>query len=473
MNSYTSQSQDISVNDIGFHRLLEIYTGPSGILLNKISQIITPAAASIANIFYEEMLSFPESQPFLDNVLVDNRLHHSLTEWLKELFFCCHSEEDVKKHIQRQQLIGNVHARISVPIQLVNHGFRIIKQHCCQTLIHSDLTGEEIAQGLIIINEVLDHSVAIINARYVNEVVINEHNAQSLRINAINHNLAMECEHLRCLLFDWLRRILTILHQQDCNRLLILPSIHTSDFGLWVLYKAELFFTEYQDLINNLKLKIQQIDESVQKIILIKSSESTENFEMVVTHLNERVTQAAWLISSLIEHARDLDSGRDPLTRLFNRRYIPTVIQQAIRINMKNNGSFAILLFDIDHFKRVNDTFGHDQGDVLLVQFGELLVNHVRAGDFVFRYGGEEFLVLLGHASIKIATYIAERLCNLISQHRFTLKDSDQPLEITTSVGVAVYEGHPDYSRVVSRADQALYQAKLAGRNRVVLADSS
>jgi diguanylate cyclase len=414
------------------------------------------------------MLAIPETKPFLDNEVVNERLRHSLANWLKMLFKP-HSKEDVENYINRQKEIGNVHARINIPIDLVNYAFRILKRECFQRLIKSANSDCDRVNVLLLINELLDASAALINESYINDMVINERNAQSLRMSAISHSLAIECERLRSLLFDWLRKVLTTLHQEHPEDVRQLPSLYASDFGLWVMYKADLMFADYQDVVGNLKKQIQQIEESLQKVVAFRIAEAKEDLALAVTELNDHVTHAAWLLSSFVEHALEMENVRDPLTRLFNRRYLPTIMQYAIRIHIKHHINFAVLEFDIDHFKEINDTYGHDGGDNVLTQFGELLATNVRAGDFVFRYGGEEFLILLNGVDEKNAQSIAEKLRILVEQHTFIFKQSTN-IKVTTSVGVAIHDGHPDYSRIISRADQALYQAKTSGRNCVVMA---
>lgn len=452
-------------------RLLEIYTGSDRPILEQIEQIVVPESQSIADAFYEEMLAIPETEPFLDNKLVDKRLRHSLSAWLKMLFKP-RSQEDVEYYITRQREIGNVHARIDVPMHLVNHGIRTLKRECCQHLVKSSLEKDDLVEALILINELLDHLAALINESYLKDMVVNERNAQSLRMNAISHGLAIECERLRSLLFDWLRKVLTTLYQGHPEDLRQLASLYTSDFGLWVLYKADLVFADYQDVVNNLKEQIQHIEESVQKAISLCLSEKNEDFALAVAELNDHVTHAAWLLSSFVGHALEMENVRDPLTRLFNRRYLPTIMQYAIRISIKHDIKFAVLLFDIDHFKEVNDTHGHDSGDAILSQFSELLATNVRTGDFVFRYGGEEFLILLSGVTFEMAQSIAKKLRSLVAEHPFTISQTKQ-IRLTTSIGVAIHDGHPDYSQIITQADEALYQAKQAGRNRVKIVSSS
>jgi diguanylate cyclase len=235
------------------------------------------------------------------------------------------------------------------------------------------------------------------------------------------------------------------------------------------MYKADLIFSDYQEVVENLKKQLRLIEKSLQQATSLRISDSGKKFSLAVTELNDHVTHAAWLLSSFVGHALEMENVRDPLTRLFNRRYIPTIMQYAIRVHSKHNINFAVLEFDIDHFKEINDTYGHETGDMILTQFGELLATNTRAGDFVFRYGGEEFLILLNGVTLEIAGTIAEKLRLMIEQYSFTINHA-QTLHITASIGVALHNGHPDYSRIISRADEALYQAKASGRNTVTIA---
>jgi len=124
-------------------------------------------------------------------------------------------------------------------------------------------------------------------------------------------------------------------------------------------------------------------------------------------------------------------------------------------------------MVDIDFFKRVNDTHGHDGGDRVLQGIAGLLLNQVRASDFVFRYGGEEFLVVLAELTLPQAEAVAEKIRSRIEATQVPLSDN-RSVKVTLSIGVAEFDGHPDYQRLVDRADKALYAAKHAGRNRWV-----
>jgi diguanylate cyclase (GGDEF)-like protein len=122
----------------------------------------------------------------------------------------------------------------------------------------------------------------------------------------------------------------------------------------------------------------------------------------------------------------------------------------------------SVILLDIDHFKLINDTFGHDVGDTVLVQMSALLQEHLRASDMLGRWGGEEFLIVVNAADTAAVEEMADRLRTMIAQHVF-----QQVGQLTASFGIAALLPSDTPESLVKRADQALYSAKQAGRNRV------
>lgn len=158
----------------------------------------------------------------------------------------------------------------------------------------------------------------------------------------------------------------------------------------------------------------------------------------------------------------------DPLTGLYNRRYMLNQLEQWMHRAVMGGRPVSILLADIDHFKSVNDTWGHDIGDIVLKEFATRMNNSVRPMDIVCRQGGEEFVIIMPETSGDMACTIAERVRQTVAHAPFTVEGMDQPLPITVSLGVATLAGTRDTpDAFLKRADEALYAAKSAGRNRV------
>ncbi len=161
------------------------------------------------------------------------------------------------------------------------------------------------------------------------------------------------------------------------------------------------------------------------------------------------------------------DALTDTLTQLPNRRNGMDFLASELLFSQTSGSPLACLMLDIDHFKRINDTFGHAAGDAVLRQLADILRRTSRAEDMVFRYGGEEFVAILTNAPLKIAVQIADRLRAQVEETRFNWEDQIVP--VTLSIGVATASGkEQDGTGLIQAADAALYQAKKNGRNRVV-----
>lgn len=160
----------------------------------------------------------------------------------------------------------------------------------------------------------------------------------------------------------------------------------------------------------------------------------------------------------------------DGLTGLYVRRYFDLRMQEEFAQAHRYRRVFSLLLFDIDHFKKFNDTHGHQTGDLVLKQFAALLRKNTRAADVCCRYGGEEMCIILPETDLDEAVLLANKLCARVRTNVF-LGLENQNLSVTTSVGVTAYASvFRDPAEMVKAADTALYQAKELGRNRVEVA---
>jgi len=163
-------------------------------------------------------------------------------------------------------------------------------------------------------------------------------------------------------------------------------------------------------------------------------------------------------------------SIRDPLTGLFNRRYMEESLERELHRAARNQGSLTTMMLDIDHFKIFNDTYGHEAGDDLLKELGKMLKKSTRGGDIACRFGGEEFVIILPEANIAAAYEKAERIRASIT----SLRSGTQPIvenPVTASLGIAAFPEHgSSVGSLLRAADDALYEAKRKGRNRVEIA---
>jgi diguanylate cyclase (GGDEF)-like protein/PAS domain S-box-containing protein len=180
-------------------------------------------------------------------------------------------------------------------------------------------------------------------------------------------------------------------------------------------------------------------------------------------HLNARLAQIEQLQSELREQAL-----RDPLTRLFNRRYLSETMERELKLAKREKRPVSVIIMDIDRFKKINDRHGHRVGDEFLTEISKLLQNHARGSDIICRYGGEEFLIVMPGANARAARKRAEQLRVQCEMMRISHNGKD--LKVTLSFGVATYPTHgTEGEEIVIKADKALYTSKRKGRNCVTI----
>ena len=187
--------------------------------------------------------------------------------------------------------------------------------------------------------------------------------------------------------------------------------------------------------------------------------------------LEELVEMASMSIASLNLRSRlEHQSIRDGLTNLFNRHFMEISLDREVRRAARNQAELAILMLDVDHFKKFNDSYGHEAGDCILRDVAEIFRQEVRAEDIICRYGGEEFVIILPETSDAEAVERAESIRQCVSQMRVRFR-GEALREVTLSIGVAIYpQSGATLEEMLRAADRALYTAKHEGRNRVILA---
>ncbi len=169
-----------------------------------------------------------------------------------------------------------------------------------------------------------------------------------------------------------------------------------------------------------------------------------------------------------LDHSLEL-AVTDQLTGLHNRRYMTGQLGALVNRAVRGGDPVSALMIDIDHFKKINDSFGHDVGDEALREFAVRLASNVRAVDLPCRYGGEEFVVIMPGTQLADAEKIADRICRHVAGSPFRVNGTPEPMIVTISIGVAATLGEGDTAEaLLKRADEAVYAAKAAGRNMVI-----
>src|SRR5690554_4225747 len=416
----------------------------------------------LADHFYSHMLEDPQASTFLSHEQVKTRLHASMQRWITGVF-SLHEEQSLEAVVAHQVKIGEVHARVSIPVHLVLRGARHLKKRM-EDLVHQDDISDlqiRIATSLIAVN--IDLAMEIMSYAYAASTERNSRAEEAYRLFAVAQDIGNEKERQRGALLDWENQLMYGLAMGLA--LDQLPRIQSSEFGLWFRHKGAHAFEGAAEtgLILETMSKIDSV-----LLPTFKFGQAQDQVQHL-RELRECSKSIRYHLDRLFEQNNELESGRDVLTRLLNRKFLPVVLNKQITYARSTGGSFAVLALDLDHFKQINDSHGHEAGDLVLQQVAALMLNRSRAGDYLFRMGGEEFLMIMVDVNDHSAAKAADNIRRAIVAETFRLPQ-DVTMHLTVSLGLAVYNGHPDYQQLLRRADDALYEAKNNGRNRVVIA---
>jgi diguanylate cyclase len=209
-----------------------------------------------------------------------------------------------------------------------------------------------------------------------------------------------------------------------------------------------------------------QVREIVETLV-----KSTRQMRDTNKALEARLTLSKTEISNLQQslEAIRVESLTDPLTGLGNRKYFDRMIETAVQNALTNDQSLSLLMFDIDHFKSFNDSYGHLTGDQVLRLVGLSLKQTIKGQDITARYGGEEFAVVLPNTALRQALTVADHIRRAVMAKELKKKSTGEILgRVTISVGVSMLKAGDDTDSLIERADSCLYAAKRAGRNRVI-----
>lgn len=434
-------------------------------IVNYVSSKMVPKSALIAETFYRELMKESEASVFLNNEKVETQLKKSFTKWAENIF-CTRDEFDIEEFTKHHVEIGAIHARVGVPVELVDYGMQIVKDYCFELYLTS-ADQMHLAEGVVYINKLLDTCLSIINSSYQNKSMDDQRNAQALRLKIATSDLSLECEKIKSELVMWSRDVITHLASDNMIALEGIANIRHSNCGLWFVHKAGLYFPNSNELsqINRLIEELGRF--ALEELLQSPTKRTNSETSSLISLLNNQVNEICWLLEQIAEKTHRDNNSRDPLTQLLSRRFVDGIFKREISLSQKQKDTFGLLMIDIDDFKRVNDTYGHQVGDDVLRDVSTNILQNVRPTDFCFRYGGEEILVLVSAVSRNILMQKAEQIRQSIQNHKTLLEDGTV-LRVTVSIGVAMYDGHPDYQKVISEADINLYKAKDSGKNIVI-----
>ncbi|WP_251863133.1 diguanylate cyclase [Achromobacter sp. Marseille-Q4962] len=438
-----------------------VYQSVDACTRGQVAAVVADSAGDLVSAFYSTLLADPEAGPRLSHDIVATRLHGAMQGWLKSLL-CVREQGDIEALLVTQKKVGEVHARVHIPIHLVMAGARILKNEIAARLRDSGLDGASASRATQYVCNLFDLALEQMSRAFMRDVNRGARNDEAYRLFALGQNIATERERQRAALLEWSQAVLIGLHYREPDQ--VLPRLSGSEFGLWLQHKGAVLF-EGAPALGQIADAVAQLDGAVLPQLMRSAREGLDTLPAHMREFQELVGRIKHLLNGLFDLVAELESGSDPLTHVLNRRFLPSVMGREIMIATRERRPFSVLLLDVDHFKAINDAHGHGGGDQVLRQFAEVVHQSCRSSDFVFRYGGEEFLVVLVDTDAQAAMVAAEKLRAEIRRHVFRVAEAGE-LRVTTSIGVASFDGHPDYAYLIERADRALYRAKRAGRNR-------
>ena len=284
---------------------------------------------------------------------------------------------------------------------------------------------------------------------------------ESYRLFSLDQDMTLERERQRSSLLEWSQTTLyATMHGEDKAGFVELAD---APFGRWTRHRAEVMFGDAPQL-REIKAAVAHVDAVL--LPALQHRDLTSRVESLQA-LRVEVDRILNFLGEIFHGLSEQELGRDVLTRSLNRRFLPSILLREIGFVDRTSTSLSGFMLDVDNFKAINDIHGHHAGDLTLRMLAGILDDNVRPTDFVFRYGGEEFFVLLVETDVDESLATAERIRRAVAEAHFTA--GGPPISVTVSIGVATHQGHPDPEDLVRRADSALAQAKLEGRNRVVV----
>lgn len=428
------------------------------------AQLAAEHASVLITEFYRVILADPIVAEFLTTEQVERQLQEALRRWLVDVLSC--QVGQVEEQIRAQQRAADVHARIGISVDLVEMGFRVLKK-LLLPIINATPHPSDVKLSIYhyAINSI-DLAMEVMSRAYV----FSENNAakedENYRIFALMENAEEEKERQTAALLTWEMTLLykVMLDSSIGNS----RPLGQSDFGLWFSHKGRHYFSGIAEA-GHISRLIQEFDEAFNEVR--QADDALRDRSRQVKFLRQArniLSQIVTLLRELFDEVSRHEVGMDVLTRLLNRRFLPTIFKREITHAARAGTPLSALLIDVDKFKQINDTWGHNTGDEILRKVAGAFYDNVRTCDYVFRYGGDEFLIVLTEITEADALRIAERIRKRVEKIKISAP-TGEAISLSLSIGVAMFNGHPDYERLIQAADEALYGAKRRGRNCVEL----
>ncbi|OMP93766.1 GGDEF domain-containing protein [Raoultella terrigena] len=445
-----------------FKEWLPLHDGLTPEVKAVLNNIAAEQAEALAARFYDFIFQDPDIARHLTYDLVQERLSRSLAGWVKDILTC--EKDGLQALAERQYHIGSIHSRIGIPAEAVLRGARQLKAGVIEYIRDSAIDRQTGVAAIYYAIMAFNMAIEMMCHAYTLSHYRATKNEEAYRLYSLMDNVPMEYGKQQAALSGWENTVIFNIvseNKNDINATLL----SESEFGLWFRHKCVRYFNKNAQMeeIGGLIAEVDNLISGWKSTDSHTGYKETQNLlQGIHIHCQQIGSQLGVIFSSLTQ----MQNGKDALTSLLNRRYLPVVLKHEVTLAIEYERPMTVAIVDIDHFKEINDSWGHQVGDRAIKHVADLLGDNIRSSDYIFRYGGEEFLLVLVETGAHEAHVLLERLRKNISQLAFNV-GGETEIAITASIGYAIHTGHPDYNLLLRDADSALYAAKRDGRNCV------
>lgn len=447
-----------------FKRMKDEWTG----LVEQADPLIRAKAAEIAVAhahylsieFYRIVRIDPHAEEFLSNEQVERQLKSAMERWIINVLSA--QVDDVERLIQIQHTVAEVHARIGIPVEIVEMGFRVLKKILYPVIFSSDYSAAEKLQVYHFSINSIDIAMEVMTRAFTFSDSSASKEDENYRIFSLLENAEEEKERQIASILSWeIDIIYKVLLDSDLGSSLPLSQ---ADFGLWFNHKGRHYFSGIAE-VGHISRLIQDFDGIFNQTM--RNTRNLNNRSLRVKFLlqiRNTVSQIITLLRELFEEVSRHEVGMDVLTKLLNRRFLPTIFKREIVHANRTGTPLSVLIIDVDKFKEINDTWGHNTGDEILRKVSQAFYDNVRSSDYVFRYGGDEFIIVLTEASENETLRTAERIRSRVEKTKLKAANGED-IALSLSIGAAMFNGHPDYERLIQVQNPQSWSATIRQRD--------
>ncbi|HCL5631244.1 TPA: D-alanyl-D-alanine dipeptidase [Escherichia coli] len=346
----------------------------------KAAEIAVAHAHYLSIEFYRIVRIDPHAEEFLSNEQVERQLKSAMERWIINVLSA--QVDDVERLIQIQHTVAEVHARIGIPVEIVEMGFRVLKKILYPVIFSSDYSAAEKLQVYHFSINSIDIAMEVMTRAFTFSDSSASKEDENYRIFSLLENAEEEKERQIASILSWeIDIIYKILLDSDLGSSLPLSQ---ADFGLWFNHKGRHYFSGIAE-VGHISRLIQDFDGIFNQTM--RNTRNLNNRSLRVKFLlqiRNTVSQIITLLRELFEEVSRHEVGMDVLTKLLNRRFLPTIFKREIAHANRTGTPLSVLIIDVDKFKEINDTWGHNTGDEILRKVSQAFYDNVRSSDYEY-----------------------------------------------------------------------------------------